>query len=83
MCDKKRRERGKMASEVGEEEKSAMFDSYHRVQLFPHLFIATESLTALSGTHPAELIKHAGWALYSKESRMWPAVTRRTGSSAV
>lgn len=44
-----------------------MFDS-------SHLFIATESLTALSVnsinlTHPAELIKHAGWTLYRKENK--------------
>lgn len=47
-------------------EKSAMLDSY-RDLFSPHHFIATENLTALSVTPPAELIKQAGWTLYSKE----------------
>lgn len=58
---------GKKEGGAGRREKSAMFDS-------SHLFIATESLTALSVnsidlTHPAELIKHAGWTLYRKEKQ--------------
>lgn len=75
-CDKRRRVRG----EINGFWDSAMFDSSRRVQLLPHLFIATESQTALSVTRPAESIKHAGWTLYNKESRMWPAVTGRTRS---
>lgn len=79
-CDKRKRVRGKNGFWDWGREQSAMLDSSHWVQLFPHLFIATESLTALSVTHPAESIKHAGWTLHGKESRKWPAVSHRTGS---
>lgn len=57
----------------GGREKPALFDSLFEV--WSHLFIAAESLTALSvntvdAANPVEVIKHAGWTLNSKESRM-------------
>lgn len=69
----RRERRGKNGFWDWGREKSAVFDSSRWEQLFPHFVIATKSLTALSVTHPAELIKHAGWTLYSTESTMLPS----------
>lgn len=65
------------------EEKNQVFDSC-RDLLTSHLFIATEGLTALSVTLPAELIKQAGWTLpepSSSDPSDWEGVNLRPSSS--